>query len=84
MEKYWKWQKAPLERGQCCSFKWFLGQKIVVVSKRGRSHANVGSFRDDDFAFKTLTIQVEYSSSFDGAGSASLSREGSNVLWFSD
>ncbi|RYD72189.1 MAG: protein phosphatase 2C domain-containing protein, partial [Sphingobacteriales bacterium] len=30
-----------------------LGDKhIVVASKRGRSHANVGSFRDDDYAFK--------------------------------
>ena len=24
---------------------------ILVSSKRGRSHANVGSFREDDFAF---------------------------------
>ncbi|MEO6550368.1 MAG: protein phosphatase 2C domain-containing protein, partial [Ferruginibacter sp.] len=30
-----------------------LGEKhIVVASKRGRSHATVGSFRDDDFAYK--------------------------------
>ena len=29
-----------------------LGDKrIVVASKRGRSHANVGSFRDDDYAY---------------------------------
>jgi hypothetical protein len=36
-----------------------LGDKnIVVSSKRGRSHKNVGSFRDDDFSFNTLKKQV--------------------------
>lgn len=58
----------------------FLDKKIVIASKRGRSHANVGSFRDDDFAFKSikktgwsiLTVS-------DGAGSASLSRQGSKM-----
>jgi hypothetical protein len=56
-----------------------LGAKnIVVSSKRGRSHATVGSFRDDDFAFKHFeetgwsVITVS-----DGAGSASISRKGS-------
>lgn len=58
----------------------FLDKKIVVSSKRGRSHANVGSFRDDDFAFKNL-----HSSGWsilavsDGAGSARLSRKGSQL-----
>ncbi len=34
-----------------------LGDRhILVSSKRGRSHANVGSFREDDFAFKELTM----------------------------
>jgi hypothetical protein len=32
-------------------------KKIVVASKRGRSHMNVGSFRDDVFCFQILTIQ---------------------------
>ena len=32
----------------------FMDKKIVIASKRGRSHANVGSFRDDDFAFKNF------------------------------
>jgi hypothetical protein len=32
----------------------FLDKNIVIASKRGRSHANVGSFREDDFAFKNL------------------------------
>ena len=58
-----------------------LGDRsIVVCSKRGRSHENVGSFRDDDFAFKHFqktgwsVIAVS-----DGAGSYSLSRIGSKI-----
>lgn len=58
-----------------------LGNKhIVVASKRGRSHANVGSFRDDDYAFRNFkdtgwsVVCVA-----DGAGSAKISREGSRV-----
>jgi serine/threonine protein phosphatase PrpC len=58
-----------------------LGERnIVVSSKRGRSHKNVGSFRDDDFAFKHFeksgwsVIAVS-----DGAGSYSLSRKGSQL-----
>lgn len=58
-----------------------LGTKhIVVSSKRGRSHKNVGSFRDDDFAYKHFeksnwSIVVVS----DGAGSATLSRKGSEL-----
>lgn len=58
-----------------------LGNKhIVVASKRGRSHANVGSFRDDDYAFKFYentgwSIVVVA----DGAGSAKASRKGSQI-----
>lgn len=58
-----------------------LGDKTIVVSsKRGRSHKNLGSFRDDDFAFKHFektgwsVIAVS-----DGAGSYSLSRKGSQL-----
>jgi serine/threonine protein phosphatase PrpC len=58
-----------------------LGEKkIIVSSKRGRSHKNVGSFRDDDFAFKHIDktgwsiVGVS-----DGAGSYSLSRKGSQI-----
>jgi serine/threonine protein phosphatase PrpC len=58
-----------------------LGTKnILVSSKRGRSHANVGSFRDDDFAFqyfdKTGWSVVAVS---DGAGSSKNSRKGSEI-----
>jgi len=58
----------------------FLDKKIVVASKRGRSHANVGSFREDDFAFRNFekngwsVLAVS-----DGAGSATLSRKGSKL-----
>lgn len=58
-----------------------LGEKhIVVASNRGRSHENVGSFRDDDFAFKFIektgwsVVAVS-----DGAGSYPLSRKGSEL-----
>ena len=58
-----------------------LGDKtIVVASRRGRSHANVGSFRDDDFAFKHFDDSgwnVVVMS--DGAGSAKISRKGSEI-----
>lgn len=58
-----------------------LGNRsIVVSSKRGRSHKNVGSARDDDFAYKYFdksgwsVVAVS-----DGAGSYSLSRKGSEI-----
>lgn len=58
-----------------------IGNKsIVVSSKRGRSHKNAGSFRDDDFAYKHFSKSgwsvVAVS---DGAGSYSLSRVGSQI-----
>ncbi|MFV0468387.1 MAG: PP2C family serine/threonine-protein phosphatase [Dysgonomonas sp.] len=63
-----------------CAFS-ELGEKhIVVASKRGRSHKNAGTFRDDDYAFKHIekngwsVVAVA-----DGAGSYSLSRKGSEV-----
>lgn len=58
----------------------FLDKKIVIASKRGRSHANVGSFRDDHFTFKNINdTGWNVLSVSDGAGSASLSREGSKM-----
>jgi serine/threonine protein phosphatase PrpC len=55
-----------------------LGDRhILVSSKRGRSHANVGSFREDDFAFKDLDNGWSIVVVADGAGSARLSRKGS-------
>lgn len=58
----------------------FLDKNIVVVSKRGRSHANTGSFREDDFAFKNFKeIGWSVLAVSDGAGSAKLSRKGSKI-----
>lgn len=58
----------------------FLDKNIVIASKRGRSHANVGSFRDDDFSFKKINeTGWEIIAVSDGAGSASLSRHGSKL-----
>lgn len=55
-----------------------LGDRhILVSSKRGRSHANVGSFREDDFAFKDLSGGWSLVVVADGAGSAKFSRKGS-------
>ncbi|SHM44761.1 PP2C family serine/threonine-protein phosphatase [Flavobacterium chilense] len=58
----------------------FLDKNIVIASKRGRSHANVGSFREDDFAFKNFK-ETGWSilAVSDGAGSAKLSRKGSDL-----
>jgi len=58
-----------------------LGYKnIVVSSKRGRSHANVGSFRDDDFSFKFFENSGwSVVSVSDGAGAAKYSRKGSHI-----
>ncbi len=58
----------------------FLDKKIVISSKRGRSHANVGSFRDDDYKFENFS-ETGWSilAVSDGAGSASESRQGSKL-----
>lgn len=58
-----------------------LGTKTIVVSsKRGRSHQNVGSFRDDDFSFKHFDSNGwSIVCVADGAGSYSLSRKGSQI-----
>lgn len=58
-----------------------LGKKhVVVASKRGRSHQNVGSFRDDDFAFKHYVNNGWSAVAVaDGAGGYSLSRQGSKI-----
>lgn len=57
-----------------------LGEKHILVScKRGRSHANVGAFREDDFAFKELENGWKIVVVGDGAGSAKFSRKGSAI-----
>jgi Protein phosphatase 2C len=58
-----------------------LGDRnIVVSSKRGRSHANTGGFREDDFAYKYFeNTGWSIVAVADGAGSAKFSREGSRI-----
>lgn len=58
----------------------FLDKKIAIASKRGRSHAHSGTFRDDDFLVKNLPDGWAVIAVADGAGSAKFSRAGS---WFS-
>jgi serine/threonine protein phosphatase PrpC len=72
-DPYWKEDNVAIATD-------FLDKRIVVASKRGRSHANVGSFRDDDFAFKNINetgwgiVCVA-----DGAGGYPLTRQGSRI-----
>lgn len=55
-------------------------QSIIVSSKRGRSHQNVGSFRDDDFAYLSIPESGwSIVSVSDGAGSYKFSRKGSEL-----
>lgn len=57
-----------------------LGSRHILVScKRGRAHANVGSFREDDFTFKDLHSGWSIVLVADGAGSAKISRKGSSI-----
>ncbi|WP_265129613.1 PP2C family serine/threonine-protein phosphatase [Chryseobacterium oranimense] len=80
------WKNIPSDTGDIYhkpdenSYKGnFLDKKITVVSKRGRSHAHEGKFRDDDFAVKALPGGWFIVSVADGAGSAVLAREGSRL-----
>ncbi len=70
--------QVPNEKS--CSRFDISGRGIVAASKRGRSHAHDGRFRDDDFSFDWLPetgwLIVAVS---DGAGSAEFSREGARV-----
>ncbi|QOY92787.1 protein phosphatase 2C domain-containing protein [Massilia sp. UMI-21] len=54
---------------------------IVAASKRGRSHAHVGSFRDDDFRIAHAAQSGWYLAIVaDGAGSARYSRRGAALI----
>jgi serine/threonine protein phosphatase PrpC len=53
---------------------------VLGASLRGRSHAHVGSFRDDDMAMVWIPASSWYSLTVaDGAGSARFSRQGSKI-----
>lgn len=80
------WKNIPSDRNAAFykseedSFKGsFSDKKIVVASKRGRSHAHEGKFREDDFAVNVLPNEWNIVSVSDGAGSAVAAREGSRL-----
>lgn len=70
------YQKELLEKGEYLHGNF----RVVAASRRGRSHANKGEFRDDDYAIgyaadtQWLVVVVA-----DGAGSATYSRRGSQI-----
>jgi len=57
----------------------FLEKNLLMASKRGRSHANKGSFREDDFAFAELDSGWGILAISDGAGSSKYSRKSSAI-----
>lgn len=72
---------APYQKPHTDQFEKQYGPfRVVAASCRGRSHANKGEFRDDDFAVGYapdsgwLVVVVA-----DGAGSATYSRRGSQI-----
>lgn len=64
---------------QCTETVELLGQQLLIASKRGRSHAHKGSFRDDDYAYASLADDWAIIALADGAGSAKYSRKGSQL-----
>lgn len=72
---------APYQKQALAHSEYALGHfRIVAASRRGRSHANKGDFRDDDYAIghadSTGWLVVAVA---DGAGSAKYSRKGSQI-----
>lgn len=71
-DPYWKTDDVTI-------FAPIANRYILASSKRGRSHANIGSFREDDFAFRDLENGWSIVVVADGAGSAKISRKGSAI-----
>ncbi|MDB5070299.1 MAG: hypothetical protein JWM87_1410 [Candidatus Eremiobacteraeota bacterium] len=55
------------------------GTLVVGASRRGRSHAHEGKYRDDEFGFRLVADGWWLIAVADGAGSAAFSRRGSQV-----
>lgn len=80
------WKNLPSDSGalfwrtdEACSALASKDFNLIAASKRGRSHAHVGSFRDDDYQFAVVNgwaITVVA----DGAGSAKYSRRGAQLI----
>ncbi|NOQ34882.1 MAG: hypothetical protein GQ569_03200 [Methylococcaceae bacterium] len=74
-EKYWKSDQD--NQGLVGIDEW----NLLAASKRGRSHAHVGSCRDDDFALKVdEESHWHIAAVADGAGSSEYSREGARMI----
>jgi hypothetical protein len=74
-------ENAPYQKKSLDHEQYSLGHfRVVAASRRGRSHANRGDFRDDDFSIghadSTGWLVVAVA---DGAGSAKYSRQGSLI-----
>ncbi len=74
-------EDAPYQKDLLDDKEYILGDfRVIAASRRGRSHANKGDFRDDDFAVgyaeSTGWLVVVVA---DGAGSAKYSRKGSQI-----
>ena len=70
-DRFWK----PDEAFECVNGDFFM----VGASKRGRSHAKDGGFRDDDFGVLETSDGWGVIVVADGAGSAKFSRRGSQI-----
>jgi hypothetical protein len=72
-DEFWKPDAAQVQNGDG-------PQLMLAASKRGRSHANEGKFRDDDFEVKYVKETGWYILAVaDGAGYATYSRRGSQL-----
>jgi serine/threonine protein phosphatase PrpC len=69
---YWRSDEA-------CSSLSHQKLSVIAASKRGRSHAHVGSFRDDDYQLALVNDWV-ITVVADGAGSAKYSRRGAQLI----
>lgn len=80
----WKNIPPPLEgpffkENTCFSFEKSNEKVLLGASIRGKSHAQKGTFRDDDFEIHSFENDWFLQIVSDGAGSAEYSREGSKV-----
>jgi serine/threonine protein phosphatase PrpC len=71
-DPYWKPDEKTV-------FSSLHDRSILISSKRGRSHAHTGAFREDDFDFAELNNGWGIVAIADGAGGAKLSRKGSQL-----
>jgi serine/threonine protein phosphatase PrpC len=56
-----------------------LGIRLIAASVRGRSHAQKGTYRDDDYLVRAYPSGWVIVATADGAGSAEFSRQGSHL-----